>query len=213
MLLSELFDRLALGELSQHKFGKSGAILEDDRPAIINQIIIQQYETLTEYPLDIKYAVSNTGSTEPIKYILDGDQPFLDDVVRIEAAYNSAGIQIPLNAEHADYSWFTPTWDSIQIPAPVTGNLAAIVYRANHTKIAADAPLDTVIFIPPVLEEALQAYVAARCFVSLGNQSSAALSSYYTTRYEQQIQRVERSNLLQSSTGDNNIKLSQKGFI
>lgn len=231
MLLSDLFDRLATGELSQHKYGKTGAILVGDHPALINQlnialtnlyayfplrekeVIIQQHETITEYQLDTKYAQSNIDSVEPIKYILDSVNPFLDDVLRIEAVFDGEGTEVPLNNATRTDSWFTPSWDSLQIPAPVDGNVAAIVYRAKHTKIASDADVSTEVLIPTCLEEALQAYIASRCFVSLGNQASASLASYYTNRYNEQIQWVERNNLLQSSTGDSNIKLSLKGFI
>ena len=92
--------------------------------------------------------------------------------------------------------------------------MTAIIYRAKHPLIAQDAdPLITEVLVPPCLEEALQAYIASRCFVSLGNQASAALASYYMGIYNEQVQRVERDNLLQSSVGDTNIKLYLKGFI
>jgi hypothetical protein len=204
MLLSELFDRLATGELSQHKFGKSGAILEDDRPAIINQVNMGLTALHTHFPLVEKEAqvLQQEGVLE---YTLPDPT-----VIRIETAYNAEGVQVPLNQGMLDGSWFLPAWNVLRIPEPVEGEYATVIYRANHPKV----DLDTVeVVIPPSLEEALQAYIAGRCFVSLGNQSSASLSAYYTTRYEQQIQRVERDNLVRSSNEDTNHKLTLKGFI
>lgn len=232
MLLSELFDRLALGELNQHKYGKTGAILAQDYPALIHQVntalttlyvkfplkvgevTLQQQAGVHEYLLHTDYAESKTESAEPVKYLLDADNPFLGNIIRIEAVYDSEGNQVPLNIPALSTSWFTPTWASIHIPVPVPDALATIIYRTGHIKIAPDAvPASTELLLPSCLEEAFQAYIASKCFVSLGNPSSAALASYYRGLYDKQIAQVERDNLLQSSVGDNNNKLNQKGFI
>lgn len=233
MLLNDLFERLATGELSQHFMGKTGKILPENYPAIINrlnmgltslysyfpisekEVIVQQFDAVTEYKLNSTYAVSNTESTVPNKWVIDSvDNPFLDDVIRLERAYNELGSSIALNDEYDGDSVFTTAWDTVQIPFPVAGNVTVLVYRANHVKLSLDAdPLTTVIEIPPALEEALQAFIASRLFVSLGQATSAGLASYYSNRYQQQVDHVERNNLLQSTEGDSNLKLEQKGFI
>jgi hypothetical protein len=231
MLLSELFDRLALGELSQHKYGKTGAILAADYPALIHQlniglsklhnhfplvekeVVIRQYADITEYHLHSDFAVSNTESAEAVKYIEDTDSPFTDDILRIDTAYNGKGENVPLNDTASENAWFTPKGNKLQIRKPVATELATLIYRANHPKIATDADLSTLVDIPTSLEEALQAYIASRCFVSLGNQSSGALSSYFSNRYEEQIQYIERHNVLALKAQDSNTKLTLKGFI
>jgi hypothetical protein len=233
MLLQELFDRLALGELSQHKFGKTGVILEKDYPTIINQInttltkvhthfplkikevILQQYDTLTEYRLSSQYANSNDSSLEDIKYIVDSNtNPFIDDVLKIQEAYDGEGCLQVLNDDTNTYSWFTPEFDLLQIPTPVSPNISVLTYRAKHPVIAIDAdPSTTMITIPPCLEEAVQAYIASRCFVSLGNAASAGLATFYKNEYNLEINRIERNNLIQITDGDRNIKFALKGFV
>ena len=231
MLLKELYSRLALGELSQHTLGQSGSIKESDYPKIINhlntgltniysyfpirerEVVIQQFDHITEYRLNSIHALTNP-DLEAEKYIMDSDaSPFLDDVLRIEAAYTEIGERIPLNDENQQLSWYTPAWDTIQIPYPDNENASFIMYRAKHPEIPIDADPDTEIFLPPCLEEALQAYIASRCFVALGNAASAGLATYYGSRYDQQIVHVERHNLLQSGDSDSNVKLTQKGFV
>lgn len=205
MTLWELFDRLATGELSQHKYGKTGSIQEGDYPALINQLNIALSNLYGYFPLSVKetFITQVEGTTEYT----------LMDILRIEGTYDEEGNEVPLNDKMRTDSWFTPSWNVLKIPEPVEGNIAVVAYRAKPEVIAQDADVSTEILVPACLEEALQAYIASRCFVSLGNQASASLASYYTNRYNEQVQWVERNNLLQSSTGDSNIKLSLKGFI
>lgn len=231
MLLQDLYDRLATGELSQHKMGNKGAIQEDDMPTLINhlnvgltnlysyfpisekEVIIQQFEHITEYRINSKYALTNEDPSINYKWVMDSaEHPFKDDIIRIERAYDEVGCSIDINNENRCSSVFTTAWDTIQIPLPNPENVTVIMYRAKHPTITKDMLTSIEIQIPPVLEEALQAYIASRCFVSLGNQASAGLASYYQQKYQQQIDHVERHNLLQSGEGDSNIKLDLKGF-
>lgn len=231
--LNTLFEQLAYGELSQHRIGKEGLIDPSDYPNLISHInhgltklhskfplqhkelLLLQFKHITRYKLDTKYSISSNDSSVDYKYILDtDDEPFMDDVIRIESIYDSQGCNVPLNDEYAKNSWFTPNPDTIQIPYPVDGNLASIIYRANHVKI----PLDTVdpenvdIEIPSVLEGALAAHVASRVYVSLGNATSAQLSAYYRAIYTDEVSQVERFNLLQSSEGSTDIKFIMGGW-
>jgi len=113
MLLSDIFDQLSMGELSQLAVGgyDSGIGIEECNygkivphinlglselytrfPLNMEQAIIQQQADINEYFLNPKFAVSNLESAEPIKYILDTpDKPFITSPLRIEAVFNSDG--------------------------------------------------------------------------------------------------------------------------
>ena len=157
MTLEDLFETLALGELSQHKFGKGGVIDLEDYPALISytnraltalhsrfplqhkELLITQFDEITDYVLDPKYSISADDASVENKYIADSvEYPFLDDLLRVEAAFNGDGASKPLNDEYRSDSWYTPNPDTIQIPYPVEGNVAAIMYRANHAMIPTD---------------------------------------------------------------------------
>lgn len=233
MLLKELFDRLATGELSQHTTGRTGVIDPTHYPAIITQlnmgltslhtyfpliekeVFIQQYDHITEYQLNSKYALSNEDTSIAYKWIIDSPYlPFLDDVIRIESVYDELGIPLPLNDRNNPFSVYTSYWDTLQIPYPIASDVLSLVYRAKHVEIPRDAdPETTEVSIPPVLEEALQCFVAGRMYVSLGNAASAGLSAYYSNRYDERVRYLEHNNILQTSTGESNIKLTNKGFI
>ncbi len=233
MKLNDLFEQLAYGELSQHKFGNGGVIKQADYPAIIShlnrgltalhsrfplsqkELLLMQFDGVTDYKLDPKYSTSVNDPDVPYQYILDSiDYPFLDDLIRISAAFDGNGDDVAINDEYDERSWFTPTNDVIQIPYPVDGNVSAIMYRANHAKIDTKLtdPSTVTIDIPQFLEAALSAYIASRIYVALGNQTSAQLSSFYSQLYEREVTQVERLNLLQSSQADSNIKLGLGGW-
>lgn len=233
MKLDELFEQLGFGELSQHKVSSSGIIIPSEYPAVISHINraltalhsrfplshkelnLIQFEGITDYHFDTKYSVSAEDPSVTDKYIYDTvERPFLDDLIRIESAYDSLGYNIPLNDEAKTASWFTPTNDMVQIPCPSEGAIATIMYRANHAKLESN-PVDPSIInidIPACLEGALGAHIASRAFVSLGNQTSAQLSSFYAQLYKSEIQQVERLNLLQSSTDSSNYKFVMGGW-
>lgn len=231
MTLDELYSQLAWGELSQHQMGTTGSILDKDKPKlnsfiyaaltelhtyfplIEQEMTIQQYDGITEYKLTSDFAQSNADSTEDPKYIVDTvEKPFLDDIIRIETAYDEAGDPVAINDEYDDNSVFTLAYNVLQIPFPVATNITLLLYRANHVAIASDAVGTTEIALPPALWPALRSHIAQRAYVALGNSASAGLASYYGNEYRSQIALIERMNVLQSSDGDSNIKLYAKGF-
>lgn len=233
MKLDVFFEQLALGELSQHKLGKSGVITLADYPAVISHInrgltalhsrfplshkelTLLQFDNITDYILDTKYSVSAADPTVAEKYIYDtAEKPFLDDLIRIDAAYDGQGCNVPINDEADIRSWFTPNNNTIQIPSPTAGVLVSVMYRANHAKIdrALTDPSLVDLVIPQCLEAALGAFIASRAFIALGNQTSAQLSAFYSQLYESEIKQVKRLNLLQSSQNSSNYKFLLGGW-
>ncbi len=233
MTIEELFERLATGELSQHAIGKGGSISESDYPGLLvklnqgltklhtefplseKQVMIQQYDDLYYYTLTYDYASSNADSTATYQYIVDSDEdPFLEDIIRIESAYDQNGIEHPLNDENSRASWFTPGYNQLQVPNPQADNSCVLLYRANHAMFdTSSADTSQEIYIPPSLEDALAAFIAYRCFISLGNASAAGLAKFFKGEYNAEVARIKRENLLQTTDGDSNIKLALKGFV
>lgn len=156
MYLSKLFKQLATGELSQVAISENGNIQEDSYDAIVThlnigltklytrfpllekEVVIQQFAHITLYTLSSQYAYTNDDSTEPYKYIIDSEEnPFEDDVLRIEQAFDEGGVPISINDEFSSNRViFTPSYDSVQIPLPEEENSIFITYRANHPEIS-----------------------------------------------------------------------------
>ena len=186
MYLSELFSLLSTGEFSGLYIGgeDNEGIPTSEYPTVANhinlgltdlftrfplkekEVIIQQYDDITMYKLHSDFAETNTVSTEDPKFIKDtATDPFLDDIIRIERAHQEDGTEIPLNDYGASDSWFTPSWDTVQIPTPVSTNTANFIFRAMHPKLVVTEstdPATVVVDIPFTFVNALLMYVASR---------------------------------------------------
>jgi len=118
MLLSELFDQLTYGELSQLEYSgadNQGLLIEDHKRIIphINlaltelykrfplrkeEVIIHCQDHIQTYYLTYKYAATNKQSDVKYKYIHDSIfQPFNDNVLKIERVFNEDGQELHLN--------------------------------------------------------------------------------------------------------------------
>jgi len=203
MLLSEIFEYLSYGELSQLALGSAddGGIQSKDYPKVISyinlalielykrfslrekQLIIQLDDSITDYKLHNDYAVSNTESAEPIKYIIDTAQvPFTNDVLQIERIKNADDEEFVLNDLDEDLSLYTPTYDIIQISYPEDETTMTVTYRAYPDKISLQgtSPSGTEVALPEQLLEALLAYVAHRAYGSMQTTEGAQGTTYYS---------------------------------
>ena len=231
MNLLDVFTALTYGELKQLKLGNFvpenaesapdpvsyAAIMSDINLGLTElhkrlwlrteELYVQQYEHIETYVLAWKYAATNTASAEVYKYILDTvAKPFEDNVLKIEECYNEIGELIPLNDPSDDESIFTPTYRSIQVPNPVSANIVAVQYRANHPKLIYELgmdPADTEITIPESLLEALLYYVAMRNFSSLNSDDNHE-GNNYRKKFEDSIAQYKVAGLNTQPEIDNN---------
>jgi hypothetical protein len=213
MFLTEIFDQLTYGELGQINIGGAtmGEIVSNNYPAMVShlnagltrlhtrfdlkdgEVIIQQYETITDYVLRPAYTIS-TG-TAPIKYIVDTvEKPFPNDLIKIEQVFDEQGKEIPLNKPSESTSMFTPAYDTLQIPVPNDDLATSLIYRARHAQISADNmdPDTTEINIPHTHMEALVYFMASRVFSSRGTTEYGNESAMHFARYEAACQTLEK---------------------
>lgn len=211
MLLKDLFTLLQQGELKALAFSGSneGGIDEADYIRVIpninlalselykrfhldrKQVVVEQYETIDTYYLDSKYAESNTGSTEPIKYIKDVDSPFMDNVLVInciEGLLDSLGNPIQFNDLSLEEKAILIQYNALKIDTVIAGNLLTIHYQSGNQHIpTVDVdPLVQEVDVPPSMLSALLHYVAFKCYA--GNDT--AESNNQLIMYEQACQRI-----------------------
>jgi len=242
MLLSDLFDQLTYGELSQLNMGGvDGEIgiepcdyprvlphinlglteLYKRFPLKVNEVVIQQYDHINQYFLNSKFAQTNTESEAPYKYIMDSEyQPFQDDVLRIEKVFNEQGEELYLNQEDGYYAasdkyWsvFTPTFDSVQIPYPDSANQFIVTYRAGHPKININ-DIDLV---------STEVHISAAYLEPLLNFIAARVytnltslegneGQIYMQRFEMNCKKLEELNLF-NKTETENSRLDNNGWV
>ena len=220
--LQRVFDDLLMGELSQVNLNgedseETGLGLQAKKtivshlnlglvelytkfPLLEREVVVQLYPELTHYHLDSNFAVSNTTSLEPIKYIVDSEYyPFTDDVLRVESCYSEIGEELYINEPSRDYSIFTPDYKSIQVPFAEEEITLTLIYRARHPVITYIDGMDANavnILIPPYLYEALLYYIAYRVHKARHNQEARADSLVYYQQFNQRCQEVERRNMV-----------------
>lgn len=137
MKLSQIFEQLTTGELSQVKLGggAAGSIAEEDYRSVgnhvqlgltdlftrfnlkQNRLTLQLFSDVLTYPLQSKYAVNGTRSLEPKRWIIDENTaPFKDDIIKILAVKGQLGYSFVLNDYTDNYSIITPTLQSLRVP-------------------------------------------------------------------------------------------------
>lgn len=200
MKLDTIFNDLVYGELSAHAVAMNGQIEDKDKPKIIahinavltelysrfplltKELVVIQNSAVTEYHLHSDYAVSNTESKKPIKYILDTDEaPFKDDLLRIENIFDETGDCLLINSDSACKIALTPAQDVMEIPNPVDTNALFVIYRAKHPLVTLDT---TELLLPEQFRTALLAYVASRVYAGGTAQEHASLSMALYQKYE-----------------------------
>jgi hypothetical protein len=199
MLLKEILTRLCEGEFSTLNYGYlvDGSPLDENYaklvrhvdmgllelhkrfPLRVREVFIQQYEQISTYYLDSRYAETNTESAEPIKYIIDTAYSVFNDsdFLCIDTLYDEVGERVPLNDLMEATSMFTPSFNSIQVMSPQNTNMFSAHYRASHGNLPTDLPSDEVIVAFPYSHlEALLYYTASRGMAGVDTEGS---NNYY----------------------------------
>ena len=236
MLLSYIFNQLTQGELSQLSVAGTDVIgiqLTDYEKVVphINlglielykrfslkehKLTIQEYESIDTYILDDDYAVSNTGSAEPIKYIVDSvDDPFVtSDFLKFVLVEDEEGTELPINDYNDETSIFTPTYNSLKLPSPTDTGVLTVTYRAAPEIIVVDDTLNPEQYdvkLPMHLLEALIFYIASRAY-SVLDMGESNMSDKFFIKYEAACKRVVDLGLI-SSDDTTNMKLEDNGWV
>lgn len=232
MKLEELLSRLSYAELSNLSIGNEGrgSIKEEDIPKLVahvndglvriysrfvlstKQLLIEQVRHITNYHLIPKYAES-TGANVPWPYIKDlPDEPFKGDVIRILEVHDSMGREYVLNDKDDPNSLFTPAPQLLQVPTPKAGQSLAVLYQARHDYLEND-DLEQEIFIPFVLEGALQAFVAYKVFSHMNGQENQIKSQEHLSTYDGICSDVEERDLVNATFATSHHKLEERGFV
>ena len=248
MKLSEIFTQLTVGELSQLSIGSSvdGKIPETSYPKLIPHVnlaltalykrfplkegvvMVNLQSNMTNYPLNVNYAVSNRRSRETTRFIMDSTaEPFIEDVLKIERVYTDSGKELGLNDESNPYSLFTPTATTLRVPASiVAGDISLpdgvktthlkVVYRANHPQIvmglAGFEPERVEIELPYSHLEPLLFYIASRMHNPIGMTTEFNMGNNFAAKYENSCLELEMKNL-RIDQGSQNTRLERNGWV
>lgn len=211
MLLSTIFDQLNFGELSQRAFEDpiTGKISPENYPKIITninlgltelykrfpihtkEITLQGYDDILVYNLTDDYAESNIGSVQPIKYILDSGNPFINDILILNRVYSVDSEDVltnyALNESNNRQSMITPVDKVLKIPYPDSEIQYIIEYKAKPIVVnylTVTNPEIVEVPLPEQYLEALLNYTSYRIFSGLKNDGSATEATIYYAKFE-----------------------------
>lgn len=237
MKLSEIFEQLTYGELFQFSMGGSEG--QEIRPenyrrvlSHVNlgltelhkrfwlrsgQIMVQMYDHISIYQLDERFAQTNTLSTELYKYIMDSVyEPFKNSAyLKTEEIYDENGCKLCLNdLNEQGCSFYTPTYNSIQVPLPYDQSAFSVHYRGNHPTIPYTDGMDpeTIeVELPIGLLESLLLFVGGRAqSSSAGDGRQEAMN--WMQQFDQSCARAEGLGL-EITPQYNNLKLDYRGYV
>jgi hypothetical protein len=214
--LSQVYEQLSIGELSQVKLGGEEGVIPEDKYRAVNNhlllgltalykrfnlkqnsLIIQLQADQDRYALHSKYAVNGKNTTAPVRWIIDTlAAPFRDDIIKINTVRGDNGDVIPLNDYLNADSVFTPTMDSLRVPSNLeAGTFLSVEYQANHPNFMACSnyvdPTRTLIELPATHLQALLYFVASRVHNPIGMGQEFNAGNNWAARYEQECQRLE----------------------
>ena len=230
MNLRQLIDHLVQNNLYQFNMAKN-----EQFPAIINalnleltqlysrfpvlekDVAFRRFPEISIYHLTRRYCRSNDESKELYKYILDTkDNPFLGDVLKIENAYTESGQHIVLNDNNNPRAWFTPSFDTIQIPntTDIDTRIAVIGYKAKPEHIDPNTTdFEKDIYIPSYLEEPMIYGITMRVAERLPTQTGMQVVQMAQAKYKELCDNVDTLNLFHENNVSTNIKLGMRKFV
>lgn len=233
MLLSTIFEALKYGELKQLSIGgaeDNEGIFPKYSNEVLSHLNLGLLDLYSKFPLQEKelhlktqmgqilyllhsdYALSNNVDG----YIVDTvEEPFLDNILRIDAAFDSMGRGLGINDEHTQYAVYLPSYNSVQLPYSNAGEDYYFIYRVKpETILIADGttPVDVDVPIPEMLLEPLLTYIAARAHNAKGGEKGKQEGAFSMQQYEQMCKELEVRNVFNNSLTNGNRKKEINGW-
>lgn len=156
MKISEIFDQLTYGELSNIHLGGADVGMIDAAnyakmlahmnlgltalykrfPLKEGRLVIALQQGLTTYPLTSKYAVNTKSSNMPFKYILDTPTDrFKNDIHKIERVYTEGGRELGLNDEADIHAISTPSAAVLRVPPVIVARDQSLPDHLKTSKL------------------------------------------------------------------------------
>ena len=231
MKLQTILDQFRYGELAQLSIGgqDSGVFNDKNYEVIVPHInlglmalfkrfpikqrnlIIEVQDDKSEYLLDKAFAVANTKSREPLRYILDtSDDPFENDVIKVEEVYTEDEKAYRVN-DGSRHGVTTPSYNILKLPKVVPPDMQSetldVIYRASHPTIVVGLgyfdPERIDVDLPGTYLEALMFYVASRMHNPVGMLNDFHAGNSYYAKYEAACAEIEGKGLYIEQTHEN----------
>lgn len=224
MLLSEFFNHLSFGELSQYSLGTddAGQIPVKDYPRVISflnlaltrlhtrlplrmeSVEIQTSVLRDTYRLRSKFARSNMpiGASLEDYYILDATNPFKDNVLVISEVLNELGDSLPIGDSLEDKGVVLPDQLTVVFDTPLD-EIVTVTYQANHPTIPMSKRIDPdaiELDVPDFCLEPLLVFCAAKVLGGGGNAEAVQEGQMKMQMFELLVSQLRDSGVVRTAT-------------
>lgn len=237
MKLSEIFNQLAYGELSQMGVvdQDTGLIRTDKYVQMLSHVNLGLTALYKRFPLkegSLTFSLEKDKTHYPLTTAEDvdfitvaGEEDFSDDILKVERVYTSNGVELALNDHSDSYACSTPSATMLRVPLDVVNksldlptwlhtDTLKVVYRANHPVITYSSsfnPARVDVELPMSHLEPLLLFVASRVNNPIGMTNEFNAGNNYAAKYERACQQLETVNLLVDQ-GSQNDRLERNGW-
>ena len=197
--------------------------VKDDDNVILEMINLGLIELYKRFPLKVDEAIITLVDGRDV-YSLDGNDANVQmgntDYMSIVAAYGEVNVydlsigevkELPINEEDNILSVNTVGWNSVQVPASLSGNYVSIIYTAAP-KYLTIADISDSIPVPPQMVEALLHYVGYRAHSAVDGEINSENTTHYT-RFEASCNRVLALGLFGQDDMYMTNRVKDRGFV
>ena len=237
MKLSEVFNQLAYGELSQLALvdQATGLIATSKYPvltahtnmgltALYKRFALKEGRLLL--PLRAKQTSYLLRSDENVR-VEYGAEDFEDDILKVEKVMTHTGVELGLNDGSDPYGCTTPSATVLRVPLVVVNqgpdlpqhlitSRLEVLYRANHLKITIPAtglvPAVVSLELPDSHLEPLLLFIASRIHNPIGMTNEFHAGNSYFAKYEAACARLENDGL-EIDQGSQNTRARKGGWV
>lgn len=214
MKLSEVFEQLSAGELSQLSLGgaEAGQIDPSNYAKVIAHLNLGLTALYTRFALKEAELIIPL-ETDVLTYTVQAP-----DLLKIERIFDAVGKEWALNDEANLLACRTLTPTTLKIPPELLAQsgMLRVGYRANHPRVVTEYgyidPEATVLELPYSHFQALLYFIASRCHNPVGMTNEFHAGNSYHAKYEAECMRLEGENLETDQGGQYN-RLYVNGWV
>jgi hypothetical protein len=211
MTVADVIEYAKYGELAQLgvviglKSTDSAEVVEAEKQ-ILSYINLGLVELYKRFDLSTKEVVIPLLDNVTIYTITDA---YYNNVY---AVYGEDGKELALNNQDDPLSVLTPSYNTVQVPNPITGTSIYVIYSASPTALVWATPLSSItVPLPSSMLEALLHYVGYRAHGAMNGNVDAENNTHYM-RFDASCNKLKEIGMFTDDALTSGTKLEDKGW-
>lgn len=190
-------------------------IIRDASHSVVNQLAVKASEeamiSYVNQALQAVYEEFQLKTGEQIIVMQENVTIYsvASDCIVVLAAYDEDGNLLPLNDEKDPFSVMTPSYNEIQVPNPVEGEVLSVIYLAEPPVVTATTD---VLPVPRSMIQPMLMYIGFLAHSSIDGGMQTENNTHYM-RYKAAVDKVRERGLVPTDDTNMDLKFDRKGFV